>query len=400
MIPSINIDNYTYKLPQERIAKYPLEQRDLSKLLVYNKGKITHKEFYKLPEVLPPDSVLIFNNSKVICARLLFRKETGATVEIFCLEPVLPVEYQQNFQSTSNVSWKCLVGNKKRWKGGELSIQININGNDISLIASFVKDDENEIIINFAWSNPKVTFGEILDAAGKMPIPPYLQRDAEELDKYRYQTIYSTIKGSVAAPTAGLHFTPRIFEHLEIKRIEFKELTLHVGAGTFKPVQTNDISQHLMHEETFTLNLNQLYFIRKHLGKIIAVGTTSTRLLESIYQMGVKLIQGIDDIRNIGQWEAYNQKSEISSERSIDALINYFEKENIDHITAKTSMIIIPGYGFKMIKGLITNFHMPRSTLLLLIAAFIGEDWKKVYQYALNNDFRFLSYGDGSVLLP
>lgn len=399
-LANININDFDYNLPQERIAKYPVEQRDLSKLLLYRKGEISETEFFKLPEYIPNGSSMVFNNSKVICARLIFKKETGANIEIFCLEPFYPVEYQQNLQNTSSVSWKCLIGNKKKWKSGILINELKIKREIINLKAEFEDETNDDVVIKFSWNNQKLSFGEILNSAGKVPIPPYLMREAEDIDVYRYQTIYSSIKGSVAAPTAGLHFTPRVFEFLDIREIPYKELTLHVGAGTFKPVQTDNINEHLMHEEIFSVTKDQLKFIINNIGNIIAVGTTSTRMLESIYQLGINCFLKKEKINFIGQWDAYNENVSLTPHNSIVELINYIEKYNIEELWAKTSIMIVPGYQFKMIKGLVTNFHQPRSTLLLLIAALVGKNWKEIYNYALNNNFRFLSYGDSSLLMP
>jgi S-adenosylmethionine:tRNA ribosyltransferase-isomerase len=400
-LPNILIQDYTYDLPQERIAKYPLEYRDMSKLLVYNLGEITETEFFRLPAVVPDGMALVYNNSRVIAARLLFKKETGASIEIFCLEPVEPPSYEQNLDAVGMVEWKCLVGNKKRWKEGGLVLNIQVKGQDIVLKASFSDRGQTEHLITFSWDHKNISFGEILEAAGSVPIPPYLMREAEEIDKSRYQTIYSSIKGSVAAPTAGLHFTPRIFEQLEYKGCSFIGMTLHVGAGTFIPVQSQKVSGHKMHEETFIVSLDQLLFLKNNIGNILAIGTTSMRLLESIYHMGVKCLNNDwDGMLKIGQWAPYENNQDVPPLTSITALIRHFKNNNLEQVSVRTSIIIVPGYKFRMVNALVTNFHQPGSTLLLLVAAFIGNDWKRVYQYALDNGFRFLSYGDGSVLFP
>ena len=396
----IDINNFDYHLPQDRIAAYPLEYRDMSKLLIYTKGNLQQDAFFKLTDYLSENTTLIFNNSRVLCARLLFKKETGAQIEIFCLEPYEPKDYQQNLQQSGCVFWKCLIGNKKKWKEGSLNSEIQVGEEKTRLEVEYDKKGQDDIILKFSWNGTNISFGEILDAAGKIPIPPYLMREAEDIDLYRYQTIYSKIKGSVAAPTAGLHFTPRIFEAMDIKGIIYKELTLHVGAGTFKPVQSDNIEDHHMHDETFIIEKDQVDFLINSIDNIIAVGTTSTRLLESLYHLGIQCIKN----RNItdfvvNQWEPYTTNFNNKPVEALNALLEIMNERGVAKIFARTSIMIIPGYDFKMIKGLITNFHQPKSTLLLLIAALIGDEWKNVYEYALRNEFRFLSYGDGSLLL-
>ena len=399
-IPEVNINEFDYELPDSRIARYPAGQRDLSKLLIYREGNISEKEFFRLPSVLPKNAAMVFNNSRVICARLLFKKKTGAQIEIFCLEPVEPFDYQKNLQETSSVVWKCFIGNRKKWKHDILTEIIQTGNKETILQAVNIENKQEHSLIKFNWDNKEVSFAEILDVAGKIPIPPYLNRNSEEIDITRYQTIYSTIKGSVAAPTAGLHFTPRIFEELEINGNPYTEFTLHVGAGTFKPVQARHIEDHVMHEEVFSFSIKQLEFILENHENIIAVGTTSTRMLESIYWLGVKILTNENTGFTIEQWAGFILNQDVKVADSVNALINYFKRNNIAETTARTSIMIIPGYKFRIIKGLVTNFHQPRSSLLLLIAAFTGDNWKKIYRYAIENDFRFLSYGDGSILLP
>lgn len=403
-IKNIKISNYSYDLPDERIAKYPLNERDASKLLFFKDKQILHKRFKNLPDLLEKDDVLIFNNAKVIQARLNFRKDTGAKIEIFCLEPYEPSDYNLAFQANETAQWKCMVGNLKKWKNGSLSKKLTIDKLDYILTAHKKKQIDDSVIIEFNWKainseHSKISFGDILDYAGKTPLPPYLNREAEINDKKTYQTVYAKYEGSVAAPTAGLHFTDNVFKHLSEKGIERYELTLHVGAGTFRPVKSDTIGEHSMHEEHFRVEKSFLEAMIKQKGRRIAVGTTSVRTLESLYYLGLKLHQS-EDFDNdfyINQWEAYSLPCKISLEQSFKALLNYMHEYDKDYIDARTQIIIVPGYKFQVVDGLITNFHQPRSTLLLLIAAVVGAEWKKVYQYALENDFRFLSYGDSSL---
>lgn len=396
------IENFDYTLPDERIAKYPLEQRDQSKLLVWDNGKITDELFVNLSEFLPPHSLLVFNNTRVIKARILFQKPTGANIEIFLLEPHIPSDYAQNFQQTVECSWNCIVGNLKKWKSGKLSLAVSVQDTVIDLIAENIDNSSFSQVIRFSWANPTINFSDILEAVGKIPIPPYLHRDAEESDTIRYQTIYSKIKGSVAAPTAGLHFTNKVFESLDNKKIKIAETTLHVGAGTFQPVKSNAVAEHEMHTEHMVIQRPFIEQLINHQGKIIAVGTTSVRTLESLYWLGCKMISTpalpIDDF-SVLQWEPYQGKQEISKQESLNAILNFMDRLNIIQINVSTQIIIVPGYSFKIVDGLITNFHQPKSTLLLLISAYVGNDWKNIYHHALESNYRFLSYGDSNLYL-
>jgi len=396
---NIRIELYDYQLPDERIAKYPLEQRDKSKLLIYNKGNIGSNTFSEIDYYIPENSTLVFNNTKVIQARLKFYKETGAQIEIFCLEPIEPSDYALAFEQTEKVTWKCIVGNLKKWKTEDLKSRIRINDYEIEIVATKKGAVGNTQIIEFKWNNNKVSFSEILENVGVTPIPPYLNRESENIDKERYQTVYSKLKGSVAAPTAGLHFTNPVLGKLKEKNIKLEEITLHVGAGTFTPVKSNTVDEHEMHTEHFVVKketIKQLLDAER----IVAVGTTSVRTIESLYWMGVKLISLNKLDIHIKQWEPYELKVGIYKKEALQALLNYMNQNDIKQLEASTQIMIVPGYTFKMVDILITNFHQPKSTLLLLIAAFIGDNWKNVYRYALENEFRFLSYGDSSVLIP
>ncbi len=393
---NIRIADYTYDLPEERIAKFPLEKRDNSKLLVYKNGQITHKHFYDLPQLLPADTLLVVNNTKVIYARLIFRKPTGAKIEIFLLNPVRPAEYNQAFQARGQARWACIVGNLKKWKSGELVKIFQTAGKQQTLTAKRVGQTGDNQIIEFRWTGD-LTFSEVLDNIGLVPIPPYLNREATPQDKTAYQTVYSKQEGSVAAPTAGLHFTPRVLEDLQKRGIQTAEVTLHVGAGTFRPVKTETIGGHPMHTEYFTVELDQLRKIREKLGNITAVGTTTLRTLESLYWIGQNLLQDKEPWF-VGQWQPYEQQATATPVQALDAIIDYLESMDKECLEAWTQIIIVPGYRFKITDRLITNFHQPQSTLLLLVAAFVGDDWRRIYQYALDNGFRFLSYGDSSLL--
>ena len=398
----IHIADYNYPLPDERIAKYPLKERDSSKLLVYKEGSISEACFKQLPDYLPGKSLMVFNNTRVIQARLLFRKPTGAQIEIFCLEPVEPHDYQLVFQQTKQCIWKCLVGNLKRWKDVCLSRTIEVNGELVILTAEKKEVYGDDIQVLFSWDHPLYTFAEILDSAGILPIPPYLHRETENADLQTYQTVYSKIKGSVAAPTAGLHFTPEVFSGLDKKGINQVEITLHVGAGTFKPVKSETIGEHLMHTESFIVRRDTLEQLIGHLGHIIAVGTTSVRTLESLYYMGVKLIRNpiIDeDELLVEQWEPYQKFIDIETETALQAIIDYLDQKQMQQLITATQIMIVPGYTFKIVTGIVTNFHQPQSTLLLLVSAFVKGKWTEIYDYALNHNFRFLSYGDSSLLL-
>ncbi len=401
---SIRIEDYTYNLPEERIAKYPKEKRDESNLLHFADDTIKTTAFKKLPELLNSEDLLVFNNAKVIQARMAFKKETGANIEIFCLEPYQPADYNLAFQATGQCEWKCLVGNLKKWKEGYLRKTIEINGIEYELRASKLAASGNAVIISFEWQvfDSEVvvrglTFGEILENTGSTPLPPYLNRKAEKADKDRYQTVYAKQKGSVAAPTAGLHFTEKVFKNLTEKGIKTQEVTLHVSAGTFRPVKSNTIEGHEMHEEHFEIKMEVLDQLLKNTGRVISVGTTSVRTLESLYWIGVKLINKEPEPFLISQWEVYEKNGDIDLQTSFGAIKRYMEINQITILPASTRIIIVPGYKFKVINGLVTNFHQPQSTLLLLIAAVIGQKWKDVYNYALANNYRFLSYGDSSL---
>jgi S-adenosylmethionine:tRNA ribosyltransferase-isomerase len=397
-IPQINISNYDYQLPTGRIAKYPLENRDQSKLLVYKNQHITHTVFCNLPEHLPDNSLLVFNNTKVIRARLEFSKSTGARIELFCLEPHEPSDAALAFQSKGEVQWQCMVGNQKKWKEGPLFATSETAQGNIKVAATLIKKLNDGAIIQFKWNDAAITFSEIMEGMGQTPIPPYLERKAEDIDTERYQTVYSKYQGSVAAPTAGLHFTDEVLKALGQRNISLIELTLHVGAGTFKPVKTDTIDQHEMHTEHFEVTANALRKIAEHDGPVIAVGTTSVRTLESIYSAAVLLSKKLPH-QNVQQWDGFEQVSDMPKKAALELLIQYLDSRDQPSFKASTSIIITPGYHFKVIDGLITNFHQPRSTLLLLIAALIDENWKAVYDYAMKKDFRFLSYGDSSLLL-
>lgn len=402
---NIQISDFSYDLPDERIAKYPLENRDMSKLLVYKDGDISHHGFKSLSSHIPAGSTLVFNNTKVIHARLIFFKETGARIEIFCLEPLDPADYAIAFQSTGSCQWKCIVGNLRKWKHAALKMKFEYQGKQHYLNAHLVEGMGETQRIEFTWDVENLTFGDVLELTGKIPVPPYLNRDSEESDITRYQTVYSKHEGSVAAPTAGLHFSEDIFSDLKSKGINTAELTLHVGAGTFKPVKSEEIGGHEMHTEHITISLPTVEQIIKSTGNtsedrgnIIAVGTTSVRTLESFYWLGVKLLEGQESCDFLEQWECYHLPQHYSIQESFGALKDFMLNNSVERILASTQIIIVPGYQMKVIDALVTNFHQPRSTLLLLISAVVGEDWKKIYQYAMNNDFRFLSYGDSSLL--
>jgi len=396
-IPEIKIKDYTYTLPEEKIAKYPLSKRSDSKLLIFNK-EITETTFSNIVDYLPKESLVVFNNTKVIQARLVFTKETGAKIEIFCLEPIEPSDINIAFQAKNTSTWKCIVGNSKKWKEGLLQQELTINNSRTIVKISRVDRKEDAQIIKFEWNSENISFGDILDAFGYTPIPPYLNRNSEEIDTKRYQTVYSQHKGSVAAPTAGLHFTDDIIKNLKNKGISTSNVTLHVGAGTFKPVKSETINEHEMHIEHFFVEKKTLLSILSHQGKITSTGTTSVRTLESIYWLGVKEIEQKNELY-INQWDAYNLPQNYTLEESIKRLIDYMDNNNLNILESWTGILIAPGYNFKVVNQLITNFHQPNSTLLLLIAAFTKKDnWKKIYNYALNNKFRFLSYGDSSLL--
>ncbi|HLP05628.1 MAG TPA: S-adenosylmethionine:tRNA ribosyltransferase-isomerase [Paludibacter sp.] len=406
------IDEYDYPLPDERIAKFPLPQRDTSKLLVYKNSRISESTFAQVSNFLPGNSLLVYNNTRVIQARLIFRKSTGARIEVFCLEPLAPADYAQSLGSTGTCVWKCMVGNLKKWKNEALNKNIVVGTQSATFTAELLETKGNTHAVRFSWDNPGIHFADVLENAGELPIPPYLHRDTEESDLTTYQTVYSKIKGSVAAPTAGLHFTPGVFESLKQKNIETEELTLHVGAGTFQPVKTRDIAEHEMHTKVISVQKTTIEHLLQNLGNIIAVGTTSVRTLESLYYIGSALPlnpsspfhRGVSpkaDLKPliVGQWTPYKKHEEIPVRQALQNILDYMERNNLATLHAETQIMIKPGYEFKLVNGIITNFHQPKSTLLLLVSAFVNGNWKTIYDYALTHDFRFLSYGDSSLLL-
>lgn len=399
MIPQIRIEEFDYNLPDERIAKYPLEKRDASKLLMYREGKVSEYQFSTLPQLLPEDSIMVFNDTKVVPARLHFQRESGAHIEIFCLEPVSPEEYVSMFAVTDSCRWKCIVGNVKRWKNDTLSLYNPGNAREISemdLRADLVERCGETSIVEFKWSNG-ASFSKVLEVCGSVPIPPYLNRETEDVDLERYQTLYARYRGSVAAPTAGLHFTESVLDAIRNRNISTDTVCLHVGAGTFLPVKSSLVSEHTMHREPFVVTLSLLERILASEGDVIAVGTTSVRTLESLYYIGVSCIEkGMPC--DVGQWDPYSREYEYSTEESIKAIISYLKENGLDELKLGTRIIIVPGFRFRIVDVLVTNFHQPQSTLLLLISAFVDGEWKSIYDYALENGFRFLSYGDSSVL--
>ena len=406
----IRISDYNYPLPDERIAKFPMARRDHSKLLVYRHGEVSDDVFYHLPDYLPSGALMVFNNTKVIQARIHFRKSdaqgqpTGALIEVFLLEPAEPSDYELMFQTTDRCAWYCLVGNLKKWKEGPLVRMVEIAGREVEVRATRGPVHGTSHRIDFEWTG-HCSFAEIIDAMGELPIPPYLNRETQESDKTTYQTVYSKIKGSVAAPTAGLHFTPEVLADLDAHGIDREELTLHVGAGTFKPVKSEEIEGHEMHTEYISVRRDTIRKLIAHEGQAIAVGTTSVRTLESLYYMGLKVMRNPDltsEELHVAQWEPYEEvKSEVvSALGSLKALLAWMEEHQLEVLNSSTQIIIAPGYDYKIVKMLVTNFHQPQSTLLLLVSAFVKGDWHKIYDYALAHDFRFLSYGDSSLLIP
>lgn len=385
----IYIADYNYPLPDERIAKYPLAERDHSKLLVYRDGQVSEDHFYNVGDYIAPHSLLIYNNTRVIQARLEFHKPTGARIEVFCLEPIAPHDYQLSLGSTTGCVWKCMVGNVKKWHDEPIELKA---GNFI-LRAYKEQTLGNTFAVRFAWDEPNVSFAEILDAAGELPIPPYLNRKTEESDLRTYQTVYSRIKGSVAAPTAGLHFTDTVLQDLRARGIETDEVTLHVGAGTFLPVKTADANEHTMHTEIIAVPRETIAHIQSQLGHIVAVGTTSMRTLESLYFIGCH-----PEKATVSQFEPYENDYPLSVHDALQAILDYLDATGQTTLHAETQIMIKPGYAFRIVDQLITNFHQPQSTLLLLVSAFVGGDWHTIYDYALSHDFRFLSYGDSSIL--
>lgn len=399
-VRNISIDEYDYPLPDERIAKYPLAERDASKLLVLKDNKICASQFRNIGEFLPKDALLVFNETKVIRARLQFQKETGSHIEVFCLEP--DDDYQIAFSSASPVRWKCLVGNSKRWREGLLSMPLTVGGQQVTLNANRIERNDQYSEIEFSWEPSSLPFAAILEAAGEIPLPPYLHRDAEPEDRDRYQTVFAKYDGSVAAPTAGLHFTKPLIKELENSGWQFDEVTLHVGAGTFRPVATETIGEHAMHSETIIVRKSFIERLISQIGKnIIPVGTTSTRTLESLYWIGMMLHEQGMELRplHVEQWYPYEIHDALSTAEALQNIVNYLDLHQLTRLEASTALIIAPSYKMRIITGLITNFHQPKSTLLLLVSALIGERWKQCYQFALDNGFRFLSYGDSCLFL-
>ena len=399
----IKISEFNYPLPDERIAKFPLSTRDESKLLVYRHGEVSEDRFTSLPSYLEPGEMMVFNNTKVIQARLHFRKETGALIEVFCLEPIQPNDYVLSFQQTRQCSWLCMVGNLKKWKEGTLKREVSVKGRTITFTATRGQCHGTSHWVDFEWNDETLTFADILEAVGELPIPPYLNRDTQESDKQTYQTVYSKIKGSVAAPTAGLHFTERVLKALDERGIDREELTLHVGAGTFKPVKSEEIEGHEMHTEYISVNRRTIEKLIAHGGKTIAVGTTSVRTLESLYYIGVLIHQNPEanqEELHVKQWMPYEPHPMLTPVESLQGILSYLERHGMEALHTSTQIIIAPGYEYKIVKKIVTNFHQPQSTLLLLVSAFVKGDWKKIYDYALSHDFRFLSYGDSSLLIP
>lgn len=399
----IKISDYNYPLPDERIAKFPLPVRDHSKLLVYRHGEVSETRFTSLPDYLEAGELMIFNNTKVIQARLHFRKETGALIEIFCLEPIQPNDYVLNFQQTSHAAWLCMIGNLKKWKEGSLHKEMNVKGHTITLTATRGECRGTSHWVDFTWDNPEITFADILEVFGELPIPPYLNRETQESDKETYQTVYSKIKGSVAAPTAGLHFTERVLQALRDKGVDLEEVTLHVGAGTFKPVKSEEIEGHEMHTEYISVNRQTIEKLIAHGGKAIAVGTTSVRTLESLYYIGVTIASHPDagqEELHVRQWQPYETHPTMTTVESLQQILDYMKRHELEALHTSTQIIIAPGYTYHIVQKMVTNFHQPQSTLLLLVSAFVKGNWRTIYDYALGHDFRFLSYGDSSLLIP
>ena len=413
----IRIKDFSYDLPDERIAKFPLPERDHSKLLVYRHGTVSEDVFTSLPEYLPEGALMVFNNTKVIQARLHFRKETGALIEVFCLEPVSPHDYALMFQQTARCSWLCLVGNLKKWKNGTLSRQVEVSGRQLTLKATRGENRGTSHLVEFEWDSRDVTWADVLEAVGELPIPPYLNRETQESDKTTYQTVYSKIKGSVAAPTAGLHFTERVLADLDAHGIDREEVTLHVGAGTFKPVKSEEIAGHEMHTEYICVHRSTIEKLLAHGGRCIAVGTTSVRTLESLYYIGVTLSRNPDaseEELHVPQWMPYDYAAQnrpagsaddgrpeaLTTMQALEQVRAYLDRHGLPALHTSTQIIIAPGYEYHIVRMMVTNFHQPQSTLLLLVSAFVHGDWRTIYDYALGHGFRFLSYGDSSLLIP
>lgn len=396
----IYINDYDYPLPDERIAKFPLDERSASKLLVYNRGEISEDRFSSIADRLPQGSLLVFNNTKVVRARLIMHKESGARIEVFCLEPHEPADYERAFAVKGRCRWSCIVGNLKKWKEGAVVIPFEFEGRQ-SLLQAFIDErGTREHIVRFEW-DADLTFGQLLEHLGRIPIPPYLNRESTDADNTRYQTVYSKFEGSVAAPTAGLHFTPELIDSMRMRGFSFEEVTLHVGAGTFLPVKEQDAANHPMHTEHFSINLSTVDTLRRSLGSITAVGTTSVRTLESLPALGWRIRRGeAPDAAPVGQWEPYDIPDDYTGDDALRDLGDYMRSQGLDRLKAATQIMITPlGFRFRVVQNIITNFHQPQSTLLLLVSAYLGDDWRRIYRYALDHDFRFLSYGDSSLLM-
>lgn len=396
----IDIDDFDYPLSDRRIAKFPLAERSSSKLLVYDKGAISQRRFADIGDVLPAGSLLVFNNTKVVRARLAMHKPSGARIEVFCLEPHDPADYERAFAARGSCRWSCIVGNLKKWKEGAVLIDFEYAGKPSRLCACIDERGTREHIVRFEW-NADMTFGQLLEYLGRIPIPPYLNRDSEEIDNTRYQTVYSKFEGSVAAPTAGLHFTSELIEQMRGRGFGFEEVTLHVGAGTFLPVKESDAARHPMHTEHFEIRLSTLETLLSSLGNITAVGTTSVRTLESLPVLAWRIRNGRQpDDQTVGQWEPYDIPSDFTGRDAIELLTDYLRRNGLERLKAATQIMITPlGFEYRIVRNIITNFHQPKSTLLLLVSAYVGDDWHRIYDYALDNDFRFLSYGDSSLLM-
>lgn len=397
-VTDIKIEDFNYPLPEERIASHPLQMRDHCKLLLRNHdGSLEEHVFTELPALLPADSMLVYNNTRVINARLRFRKPGGARIEVFCLEPVAPADYQMAFAAEGRAEWSCFVGNSKRWKDAPLEMELRIGEQDVVLTATRTSKSDSGSTVEFTWQPSDLTFSQIIEAAGEIPIPPYLNRPTQQSDADDYQTIYSSIEGSVAAPTAGLHFTPDVLDAIDRRDIPRRELTLHVGAGTFQPVKSDRIGDHGMHSEFISVSRDLIAELAEGQRRVIAVGTTSVRTLESLYHLGRMVAEGKTP-DEVPQWYPYSGP-ELSTGDALGALVEYLDARRLDTLTASTRIIIAPGYDYRVVKGMVTNFHQPQSTLLLLVSAFTGGDWRRMYDYALGHDFRFLSYGDAQLLL-
>ncbi len=394
----IRISDYNYPLPEERIAKFPLPERDSSRLLLWQGGHIGEDRFCHIARYLPEGALMVFNNTRVVQARLHFRKETGALIEVFILEPASPAEYQENFARRGRCSWHCLVGNLKKWKEGELACRFSRGAETVCLKARKMGTHGTSLTIEFEW-DADMTFSEVLETIGELPIPPYLNRATKESDKRTYQTVYGRIEGSVAAPTAGLHFTQRVLDEIAQRGIEREEVTLHVGAGTFKPVKSSEIGGHEMHSEHIAVGRSTLEALLRHGGRAVAVGTTSVRTLESLYYMGLMAARGEEEL-HVPQWMPYETEADLSTTEALEALLEWMARHDTDVLHSTTQIIIASGYRFRLVSAMVTNFHQPQSTLLLLVSAFLDGRWREVYDYALSHDFRFLSYGDSSLLIP